>query len=438
MNRREAFQGLGALGLAGFATPALAQSEAQSDAHSDAHSDAQTIARDAWIYGLPLIEMATTRARHLAMGAPQNHFFGGRALAAPKDRTVTNPNNDTLYLSAWIDLTQGPVGLTVPAVGDRYWSLAVMDMFSNNNAVLGSRTVGPDGGVFTLVGPDQPLGGPNPIRIATPHAWALARVLVDGPEDVAAVQALLKGFKLAGKAGPRPETYADRAAGPADYFDSVRRLLKAEPPPTTDLALLRRCAPLLVDGTALDPTAVEAGVAEARALVRGGWGRETGVDGWVYPRFNLGDYGQDYGYRAAVALGGLAALPRAEAIYLRSRGEKDGLYVSDRSWRLSMPADVPVDAFWSLSMYEATDDGQFFFTDNPLNRYAIGDRTRGLVRRTDGGVDLWIGRTDPGGARTANWLPAPKAAPWIVTWRAYLPKPALVHGQWRLPAIVEV
>ncbi len=67
-------------------------------------------------------------------------------LADHASRAVTTPNNDTLYSTAFLDLTQGPVTLTVPATGARYWSAAVMDMFTNNNAVLGLRTVGGEGG----------------------------------------------------------------------------------------------------------------------------------------------------------------------------------------------------------------------------------------------------------------------------------------------------
>lgn len=425
MNRRDLMLGFGALGLSGLAAPALAQ------------TDLKTAARDAWIFGLPLIEMATTRARQMKQGLPPNFFAGGRALSDHTARVVTTPNNDTLYLSAWLDLTEGPVTLTVPETGDRYWSLAIMDMFTNNNAVLGSRTVGGAGGTFTLCGPGQASTGPNPVRIATPHAWALARVLVDGPEEAAALQPLLRGFKLAGKAGKPPGTYATRDADPAAYFASVRDLLASDPASALDLRLLRRAPGLLGDGQIADPRAVAEGVAEARRLVQGGWGRQTAIQGWSYPRANLGDYGQDYAYRAAVALGGLGALPPAEAMYMRPEGENGGVFQGDGPYRFSLPADVPVDSFWSLSMYEATPDGQFFFTDNPLKRYAVGDRTKGLKRRADGGVDVWIGRSDPGGERTANWLPAPKAGPWTVTWRGYLPRPALLNGEWRLPAVVK-
>ena len=96
---------------------------------------------------------------------------------------------------------------------------------------------------------------------------------------------------------------------------------------------------------------------------------------------------------------------------------------------------LPVSSFWSLSLYEATPDGQFFFTDNPLARYAIGDRTQGLVAAPDGSLDIWIGHTDPGGECTANWLPAP-AGPFALFMRAYLPKTELLEGGYRLPPVV--
>ena len=115
------------------------------------------------------------------------------------------------------------------------------------------------------------------------------------------------------------------------------------------------------------------------------------------------------------------------------------LFDGSRSWCLHFPADghLPVHSFWSLSLYEATDDGQFFFTDNPLARYAIGDRTEGLAHNPDGSLDIWIGHQDPGGARTGNWLPAP-AGPFALFMRAYLPKIDLLEGGYRLPSVLPV
>ncbi len=426
MDRRTLLFSAGAIGL-GAAFPAFAA------------DDDKAIARDAWFYALPLIEMATTRARALAAGGRINSFAPVRGLADHTSRFVTTPNNDTLYSSGWIDLTKGPVTLTVPPMGSRYWSVAVMDMFTNNNVVLGSRTVGGDGGTFTLVGPGEDAWPANAIQVATPHAWVLARVLVDGPDDVPAVQALLKALTLAGPTNtPAVPAYAGRAALADDYFAGARALLASDPAPMTDLGLLRRTAAVLGPKAGPLSDSAKAGVAEAQTIAKVAFGRQSYVQGWSYPRADLGDFGQDYLYRAAVALGGLGALPVAEAMYMRAQGDGQGLFAGDGLFRLSLPAQLPLDAFWSLSMYEATADGQFFFTDNPLNRYAIGDRTRGLTRNADGSLDIWISRTDPGGARTANWLPAPKAGPYALFLRAYLPKAELLDGRWRLPAIEKV
>lgn len=426
MDRRTLLFSAGAIGL-GAAFPALAA------------EDDKAVARDAWFYTLPLIEMATTRARGLAAGGKINSFAPVRGLADHTSRFVTTPNNDTLYSSGWIDLTKGPVTLTVPAMGARYWSVAVMDMFTNNNVVLGSRTVGGDGGAFTLVGPGEDAYPDNAVQVATPHAWVLARVLVDGPDDVPAVQALLKALTLTGPTSTPPfPAYAGRAALADDYFASARAILGSDPAPMTDLKLLRRTAAVLGPKAGPLSEAAKAGVAEAQTIAKVAFGRQSYVQGWSYPRADLGDFGQDYLYRAAVALGGLGALPVAEAMYMRAQGDGQGVFAGDGLYRLTLPAQLPLDGFWSLSMYEATPDGQFFFTDNPLNRYAIGDRTRGLTRNADGSLDIWISRTDPGGARSPNWLPAPKAGPYALFLRAYLPKAELLDGRWRLPAIEKV
>ena len=69
---------------------------------------------------------------------------------------------------------------------------------------------------------------------------------------------------------------------------------------------------------------------------------------------------------------------------------------------------MQVDAFWSLTMYEFAPDGRRFFTDNPLQRYALGDRTPGSVRHADGSFDIWLQHAAPDSADArANWLPAP-------------------------------
>lgn len=409
-------------------------------------SDLKTAAREAWLYALPLIEIATTRGRGQALGHKMGVFAHVRALANHRHRAVTTPNNDTLYSTAQLDLSAGPATITLPASGERYFSLALMDAYSNNFAVLGTRTTGPDRLVVRLVGPHDAAEGPNVLRAPTNHVWALARILVEGPHDLEAAQAVQNELSIQAPASEAPGPFAGRGASWAEYFASAAALMAANPPPLTDHALMRTIAPLgLPDG--FDPARfsraevarIEAGIEEARQMARrGGLGGSDFEGGWSYPSARLGDFDQDYHLRASVALSGLAALPPAEAMYMRAEGEGPShLYDGTRAWRLHFPAGqpIPVDSFWSLSLYEATPEGQFFFADNPLNRYAIGDRTPGLVTNEDGSLDIWIGHENPGAERAPNWLPAP-AGPFALFMRCYLPKPELLEGAYRLPPVV--
>jgi len=190
--------------------------------------------------------------------------------------------------------------------------------------------VGGQGGTFTLVGPGQSAMGINPTRIATSYAWVLIRTLVNDDADLPAVHALQDGFSLKGPEARAPPAFAARDAEPAAYFAAARQLLAADPAPPTDLRILRRTAAFLGAGP-FDPAAAARGVATARMITVMAQGRQTFIDGWSYPRANLGDYGQDYLYRAIVALqgwsqGGLVAVDRLLA---RDAPRSDALRQAD-------------------------------------------------------------------------------------------------------------
>lgn len=442
MNRRE-FIMLGGAALMTVRTPAFA-----------AESDLKSVAREAYIYTLPLIEMEAVRARMIGMGGSQNTIYARRMLADHTSRGVTSPNNDTLYASAWLDLSQGPVTITLPELGKRYFSLQLMDFYTNSFAVLGTRTTGSAAGTYTLIGPNDaaPANG-NVVRAPTVRVWALGRTLVDGPQDLEAANKVQAGVTIAGPkvdGGTQHRTFARGRAPDAawrDYFAEASRLLADYRPHATDLAVLRRIAPLGL-GTSFTPekftesdqAAIEAGINQARAFVTDPRVRGLAANGWYYPGATLGNFGQDYLARAVVARTGLAALPREEAMYMRPTGDGgNALYDGNKMWRIHFDAGKlpPVNAFWSLTMYERTADGQSFFTQNPLNRFSIGDRTPGLKPNADGSLDIFIGHADPGGERTSNWLPAPAGA-FTMTLRAYLPQQALLSGDYRLPPMTAV
>src|SRR5262249_19292817 len=154
-----------------------------------------------------------------------------------------------------------------------------------------------------------------------------------------------------------------------DYFRSVDALLAADPAPTraglAGFAALKGRAPNFDPGAlGADAAVVEAGLAQARAFLQASASHAQFIQGWQYPAPDLGNCGDDFRFRAVVALAAIAALVPAEAMYLRAQGDQGVLFTGDGLHRLSLPSALPVDGFWSLTMYEATSDGQFFFTEN--------------------------------------------------------------------------
>jgi len=430
MHRRDVLAGGLAMGLAGVVRPGVAGAMTPAD-----------VGRLAYLYCLPLQEMAATRAK--AIGRGVNQLQHARVLANAQSRGVTTPNCDTLYSSAWLDLSR-PVTIHLPDAGGRYFSLALMDLYTNNFRVLGDRRREGFSRAI-LVGPDwrEPTEpGVAVIRSPTISVWALARTYVASPSELDAAHAVQDHLTLeADTAGPFQTLVAapTRDDIPA-MFRAANSLMARDPPPHRDAKALKLLAKIGVGPgliypaerlSDLDQRQVEAGARSALAELKTGREGVGAVGGWVYPRGDQGDFGVDYLSRAATALGGLAALPAYEAIYLRGVGLYDG--ATPHVLRLRPGDFARRDGFWSLTLYRQTPDGQLFFFDNPQNRYAISGATPGLVALPDGLVEITIAQAPAPGAE-ANWLPCPNE-PYRLQFRAFRPTEALAHGKARLAPV---
>jgi hypothetical protein len=122
--------------------------------------EAQAIAQEAYVYLYPLITMDVTRKQLTnldpkvnPMGGPANAFTHIRTFPTAEMRTVVRPNFDTLYSSAWLDLTDGPVIVSTADTNGRYFMLPMLDMWSDVFAVPGKRTNGTGAANFALVPP---------------------------------------------------------------------------------------------------------------------------------------------------------------------------------------------------------------------------------------------------------------------------------------------
>ena len=413
----------------------------------------------AYAYTFPYYEMARTRYALVDLPTnPQrvaiNTLNHRRALSDHKSRAVTTPNNDTLYSSAWLDLSAGPLLVTVPAMASRYWSFHFMDASTSTAALVGSRNAGQ--GAITLWVTREGDATPAPanarvLRLPTRDAWMLVRIVVDGPQDLAAVHALQDGIRLSAanpastpQSPTAPSTPRGMPADGANYLAVVSSMLTRSGVPAAERAMVAGWARFgLGPGAAATPEQAQtlgAALPQLNADLRDGGGINAGsrqVQNWSYPNPAIGTFGNAYALRAGVALAGLGALPPEEAIYLSATTDSAGAALNGSGrYRVRIPAQgLAVGAFWSLSMYQVETDGRLFFTDNPIARYAISDRSTGLVKNADGSFDIIVQQAEPtDAAQKANWLPAP-AGPLRLMLRAYLPAPELAQGRAPLPTV---
>ncbi|MCK9930951.1 DUF1254 domain-containing protein [Frankia sp. Mgl5] len=429
------------------------------------------IAVEAYIFAYPLVTMELTRlqATNVEPGAapgraPMNQFAHVREFPDADFRMVVRPNFDTLYSSAWVDLTEGPVVVSAPDTDDRYYMLPVLDMWTDVFATPGKRSSGTAAADWALV----PAGwsgrlpaGVGRIDAPTPHVWIIGRTQTNGEADYDAVHKVQDGFQLSHLAdwGRAPIAATARAVDPdidmttppldvinamtgEEFFRRAAELMKLHPPHVTDWSQIRRMRVLgLVPGESFDPnrqgravrdaiaavprTAQEAMTARVSTMA-------TVSNGWQTNTDSIGVYGNYYMKRAAVAMIGLGANPAEEAVYplLLTDADGDPLDGSvDYVLRFERDELPPVSAFWSITMY----DEHGFQVANRLNRFALGDRDP-LTYNADGSLDLHIQHASPGSARESNWLPAP-LGPLGVTMRLYEPDPAVLCGAWSPPAV---
>ena len=425
--------------------------------------DLKAAAREGWVYGAPIMEMARLRAAAISDRPGQdtpgyNSFYHSRERASPSDRVMSAPEADVLYSSAWVDISAEGARIDLPQTGARYVCFTLFDMYGNALETIEGKEIGEHGHSIQLVGPAARVGysgysAPIPrlphmgpvVRAPGKWVWALARIHLERDGDLAGAHALQDGFLVRAKprAG-RPAPAAPLDADWSDYFFALQRLIVENPPPPDDADFFRRIAPLQVgiaDGFERarfadeDLPALAAGVEEGRRLIVPQRNPDA-AGGWVWPKADVGDYGQDFLYRAQTVLTQPGSPPAAVVCALRATGADGALsFPSDRHWRLTLPSPPPAAGFWSLTLYEVTPEGRLFLAENANGRHALGAWTPGLQREAGGSLEIWIGRGDPGGRHTANWLPAPADGPFALILRGYAPEFALAERRYKPTAV---
>jgi len=457
--------------LFSLALTASAQQKAQEKAKLSP-AEVEKIAKEAYIFGYPLVLMDVTRQvgtacpSPTAMCAPINQFANAPAFPDHTFTDVVSPNADTLYSTAFLDLSKDPIILSVPDTKGRYYLMPMLDAWTNVFASPGSRTTGTGKGDFAIVGPGfkgKLPAGLKKIESPTNLVWIIGRTQTNGKADYEAVHAIQKEYKLTPlSAWGKP--YTPPAKVPVDpkvskeppvkqvekmdaqtFFGRLNALMQANPPAAADAEAMKKFAAIGIalgkkfSLEGLDPavkTALEKGVKDAYQEILAEAKKASGkvVNGWLIS-YDLGSYGTNYPQRAAIAWVGLGANLPEDAIYPMTRVDGDGKPLTGKNkyvMHFTKDQIPPVKAFWSLTLYN---DKQFF-VENPLNRYAIGDRNK-LKFNPDGSLDLYIQHESPGKDKESNWLPAPKDSFNLIL-RLYWPKKSVLEGTWGPPPVKRV
>jgi hypothetical protein len=416
----------------------------------------------AYVYGIAPVTLRATVQRF-----PLNSIVAIAELAGPETRVVVAPNHDTTYSVGRLDLRNGPLVVDLPDAGRRYAVLALLDAYTNDFAYLDARAAAGGARSVAIVPPGwRGTLPPGVQRISSPTnlIWLLGRTLVDGPDDMPGARSVMARHALtplavwvAGErrsalildAFPSGLTEVVVPRGLA-FADALAASLAADPPPARDACALRAFAtvgigPGRTPSTEVrDPVvraALAAGPGVGAALVRQGIARKEREsrrrnNGWLIPGNELGRYGRRYLSRAEITRDGLGANRRREADYPRASTDSSGRPLDGRHRyvvRFERGELPPVRGFWSLTLY----DRRSFLVPNPIDRYTVGDRTRGLRRGRDGSLTVYAQHAPPTGARRANWLPAP-AGRFRLMLRLYEPSAAVLSGRWRPPPVRRV
>ena len=460
--------------LAGCLSMALWTGGPSAHATDISPEQARQIATEAYLYTYPLVLMEITRRMSINVesGArpgfgPMNQFSHMRTFPPGDFKEVVRPNFDTLYSIVWLDLTKEPVIVSAPDTQGRYYMLPMLDMWTDVIAVPGKRTSGTQAAHFAVTGPGwegELPPGVTRISSPTPYVWVIGRTQTNGPNDYANVHKVQEGYKATPLsewgASPRavkahvdpqvdmktPPLIQIKNMSAKRYYTYAAELLKQHPPHATDGSIRLRLQRIgLEPGKSFDfdrlaPDIQEAlahGTQHALRLMQMEATHPRKVsNGWNIPTAVMGVYGNEYLQRAVVAMVGLGANPAEEAVYPMNVHDADGKsMVGGQQYVLHFAKDQlpPVDAFWSLTMYDA--DG--FPVPNPIERYAIGDRDP-LRFNPDGSLDIYIQPESPGRGKEANWLPSAKSGTLGLTMRLYMPSLGILTGKWVPPVVKRV
>lgn len=443
--------------------------------------EAKKIAKDAYVYGFPLVLNYKTMYDYAVdKHSPEykgefNHLACEARVYTPEDKTIITPNSDTPYCMTWVDMRAEPVIFTVPEIEKgRFYSVQLIDLYTHNAAYMSTVATGNIPGKYLLAGPnwkgDVPKGITKVISLETDFLFSIHRTQLFDSSDLSNVKKIQNGYRIEplstflgsmapSKAAaidfPKWEQGAEFDARSFGYLDFMLTLVKT---PQEEQALMKRFAKIGLTGEGKFD--IKALTPEIQAALEDG-AKEAFSEMDVFVKDNTSDplaaakifgtrallnksakenYNLDvlFMIRAVAAYRGIYGNSANEAIYPTYIADEQGapLDASQNKYILTFKKGElpPVSAFWSLTMYDGKTQ---LLIDNPLNRYLLNSpMMEQYVLNDDGSLTFYIQKESPGKQLEANWLPAPDG-PFYAVMRLYGPKAEALEGQWVNPPMIK-
>lgn len=432
-------------------------------------ANTRSIAMQAYLHAFPAflhMRQLTEFIQGRRYMAPDENPLGGWFLMRKLSDTTTatvSPNVDTLYgATYWMLDQQGPVVLSVPPIPDRYYSVAILDAYFNDFAIVSPRTSGDAGGEYLIAPPDWqgeiPVGIREVFVAPTPVVCLFQRIYTRNESEYATLHRLQDAIRLTPLAqwgNPQVDLPpVDLSAYDIQGMRMMRDRLKffeltnfytgVNPPPAEDAGLMALFQTAGVGPGSTLPTdphlreAIAQGAADAQAAMNARITAGPFRDGWTVPDPEIGKPGPHILSRATCQLSQLGAFPQVEAIYFFALRDSDNNRLNGaHRYTISLAKDqIPAlhpYGFWSLTMYNDV----FLLVDNPLNRYVIRPDQADLTYAADGSLTLYLQAEIPSGVPQGNWLPAPKGD-FSVALRTYLPQDVILDGTWFPPGLKKI
>ncbi len=428
-------------------------------------SQTQAIADQAYVYGFPIVDMYRVMFAYFiypkspVFKVPFNKIYSESNVYTPADTTIQTPNSDTPYGYIGLDMRAEPLVVTMPPIGkNRYYSMQFIDQYTFNVGYAGTRTTGNGGSKILVTGPSWHGTAPSSItkviRFDTQFGVVAIRTQLLGASDLDNVRKIQAGYAVeplsayVRTAAPPPApvvrwipalSATEERTSPA-FFNVLAFVLQFAPTRSSEMTLRKDFASIgIVPGKTFDAgpqtSAYVAGMAAGQKTIDVARAHmTTTADLFGSPQ----KMGTNYLNRALGAQWGIFANDAAEATYLNYSKDSNGVPLDgakNYSIRFAKGNLPPVNAFWSLTMYNLPKQ---LLVANPLKRYLINSPMLPTLKRdADGGLTLYVGNSSPGKGKESNWLPAP-AGPFFILMRLYWPKESILDGEWKQPPLTIV